>query len=69
MHKPKTGERVFVNDLETVFVVAHTFHETQTADLVPVGIGPIKEDVPWRKLFRCWSSNVGNVNATHGLRQ
>ena len=69
MHIPKTGERVFVNQLETVFVVAHTFHETQTADLVPVGSGPIKEDVPWRKLFRCWPSPIERVHATAGLVQ
>ena len=69
MHKPKAGERVFVNGLEAIFVVAHIYHKTQTADLVPVGRGPIKEDVPWRKLFRCWSSNVEKVNAAPGLRR
>ena len=69
MHKPRAGERVFVNELEAIFIVAHTFHETQTADLVPVGSGAIKEDVPWRKLFRCWPSPVEQINPTHGLRQ
>jgi hypothetical protein len=69
MHIPKTGERVSVNERESVFTVAHVYHETQTADLVPVGRGPIKEDVPWRNLIRRWPSPVEQIHATSGLRK
>jgi hypothetical protein len=51
MHIPRTGERVFVIEYEAIFTVAYTYHETQTADLLPVGSGSMKEDVPWRKLI------------------
>ena len=66
MRIPRAGERVFVNEYEAVFMVVYTYNETQTADLLPVGSGPIKEDVPWRKLFRCWPLPVEQMNATPG---
>ena len=69
MHIPRTGERVFVNEYKAIFTVAHTYNETHTADLVPVGRGAIKEDVPWRKLFRCLPSPAEQINATHRLPQ
>ncbi len=62
MHIHRTGKRVFVNEHEAIFTVAHVYHETQAANLVPVGRGLIEEDVPWRKLFRYWSSHVANTN-------
>jgi hypothetical protein len=43
MYIPKTGERVVVNEREAIFTVAHFYHETQTADLVPVGRGQSKK--------------------------
>jgi hypothetical protein len=58
MRVPKTGERVYVDELSRIFVVARVYHETQTADLMPVGSGLLREDVPWRKLFRCWSPTL-----------
>ena len=68
MHIPKTGERVFVNEGEAIFTVAFIYHQTQRVDLLPVGRGQIKEDVPWRELRRCWLSPVERVNAIPGLR-
>ena len=62
MYIPKTGERVFVNEHEAIFTVASVYHEAQTADLVPVGRGPVTEDVPWRKLFSRWSSPVEGID-------
>jgi hypothetical protein len=62
MHIPKTGEQVFVIEYHAMFRVANTYHETRTADLLPLGSGSMKEDVPWRKLFRCWSSPVETIN-------
>jgi hypothetical protein len=53
MHIPRTGEQVFVNEYNAMFRVANTYHETRTADLLPPGNGSMKEDVPWRKMFRC----------------
>ena len=46
MRVPKTGERVYVDELSAIFVVAGVYHETQTADVVPVGRGQMREDVP-----------------------
>jgi len=68
-HIPRAGEQVFVNEYEAIFTVAHTYHETQTADLLPVGSGPSKEDVPWRKLFRCWplTRRTNQRNSQFGL--
>ena len=66
MHIPITGEHVFVNEYRAIFRVANTHHETRTADLLPLGSGFMKEDVPWRKLFRCWSSPVETTNTIPG---
>jgi hypothetical protein len=68
MHIPRTGERVFVIEYGAIFTVANTYHETQTADLFPVGSGSMKEDVPWRRLIPLLPSPVGTINATPGLR-
>jgi hypothetical protein len=63
MHIPKAGERVYVDELSRIFIVACTYHETQTADLVPtVASGQAQEDVPWRKLFRCWEPPLRKVS-------
>jgi hypothetical protein len=54
MHIPRTGEQVYVNELNAIFVVAWVDDETQTVDLIPsTGNAPREEYVPWRKLFRC----------------
>jgi hypothetical protein len=66
MHIPRTGERVFVNKYQAIFTVAYTYHETQTADLLPVGSGLMKDDVSWRKLTCCWPSPIATINTTPG---
>jgi hypothetical protein len=65
MHIPKAGERVFVNELEAIYTVAFVNHQTRTADLIPIDSGPIEQDVPWRKLFGCWSRHADGVYAIH----
>jgi hypothetical protein len=70
MHIPRTGERVYVDELSAVFVVAWVDDETQTVDLIPsTGSAPREEYVPWQKLFRCFASPIERVNATPGLMQ
>ena len=70
MHIPRAGERVYVDELSRIFVVAWVDDETQTVDLVPsTGSTPREEYVPWQKLFRCWTSPTERVNATPGLVQ
>ena len=70
MHVPRTGERVYVDELSGIFVIAWVDGETQTVDLVPsTGIAPREEYVPWQKLFRCWPSPAEQINATPGLIQ
>jgi hypothetical protein len=64
MDIPKAGERVYVGEFNRIFIVASVYQQTLTADLLPVGSGPIKEDVPWRRLFRCWPSPAERINAT-----
>lgn len=64
MHIPKTGEQVFLNECHAMFIVANSYPETRTADLLPLGHGSMKEDVPWRKLFPC--SPVATVNPIPG---
>lgn len=55
MHIPRAGERVYVDELSTIFVVAWVDDETQTVDLVPsTGSAPREDYVPWQKLFRYW---------------
>lgn len=68
MHIPRTGERVFVSEYEAIFTVAYSYHETHTADLLPAGRGSMKEDVPWRKLFRCSPSPVETMNTIPALQ-
>ena len=69
MHIPRTGERVYVDELSAIFVVAWVDDETQTVDLIPsTGSAPREEYVPWQKLFRCFASPIERVNATPGLR-
>jgi hypothetical protein len=63
------GERVCVEGLSGTFIVAWVDDETQSVDLVPaVGRGPMKEDVPWQKLSRCWLSPIKKVHAAPRLR-
>ena len=70
MHTPRAGERVYVDELSRIFVVAWVDDETQTVDLIPsTGSAPREEYVPWRTLFRCWPSPVEQINPTHGLMQ
>jgi hypothetical protein len=70
MHVPKTGERVYFDELNSIFVVAWVDDETQTADLIPsTGSAPREEYVPWQKLFRCCALPIKKVNATPGLMQ
>src|ERR1017187_3378341 len=54
MHIPRAGERVYVDELSAVFVVAWVDDETKTVDLVPsTGSAPREDYVPWQKLFSC----------------
>jgi hypothetical protein len=70
MHIPRAGERVYVDELSAIFVVAWVDDETQTVDLVPsTGSAPEEDYVPWQKLFRYWPSQNERVNATRELRQ
>ena len=70
MHIPRTGERVYVDELSAIFVVAWVDDETQTVDLIPsTGSAPREEYVPWQKLFRCCTSPIERVNAAPGLMQ
>ena len=65
MHIPRAGERVYVDEHAAIFIVASVNHETHIVDLVPaMGRGPIKKDVPWQKLFRCWGLPIGKINTT-----
>src|ERR1017187_9892483 len=62
MHIPRTGERVYVDELSAIFVVAWVDDETQTVDLIPsTGSAPREEYVPWQKL------RAGSANSDRGL--
>jgi hypothetical protein len=68
MHIPTAGERVYVDELSAVFVVAWVDDETQTVDLIPsTGSAPREEYVPWQKLFRYCTVPIKRVNANPGL--
>ncbi len=69
MHIPSAGERVYVDELSDIFIVAWVDDETQTVDLIPsTGSAPREDYVPWQKLFRYWPSRNERVNPT-GLMQ
>ena len=70
MHISRAGERVYVDELSDIFIVAWVDDETQTVDLIPsTGSAPREDYVPWQKLFRYWPSPNERVNATPGLMQ
>ena len=70
MHISRAGERVYVDELSDIFIVAWVDDETQTVDLIPsTGSAPREDYVPWQKLFRYWRSPNEKVNTTRELRQ
>jgi len=70
MHVPKAGGQVYLDAINSSFVVAWVDDETQTVDLVPsTGRAPREEYVPWQKLFRCCALPRKKSNTTLGLVQ
>jgi hypothetical protein len=52
MHISRAGERVYVDELSDIFIVAWVDDETQTVDLIPsTGSAPREDYVPWQKSF------------------